>query len=882
MQIVGMPPPDPLAKYILSDEQELPAGFWDAVDALKNVPDFCTAYQDENIRGLPESRITNITARPSHIAKWGEGDNVVNRLHALLQPLFETVVPAHEALKEWRSLGSVLEAAERLIRELEDLVEFLGKEGDASTNTALARAIATAKDAKTHPSQELPGFLTSLQDAVNSAEEEKHSMEERKTAELRALRETIPDAIPSALRVLHRNERGDFGPTDITADDLQLLQLIAKLQDEKGVSKLTRKEFQQLKSHEDLTAHVKKLEDALPGSVRLIARVRPRIPESSGNALVHSGSCLTARSNSNSTTACFNQVFDEASSTADVYGGFSDSVERFVADGTPALLLTLGRSGSGKTFTTMGTGDKQGLLQMVLGKLRGTDHTVYVNITEIASKPKKGQPDQNNIVGQNIVHSHPMKWRATERAFKEDIANNWCECTGWRSTTPRGAGTDFYLGDTLDAVERKRLEGQRIQSTLLNSEGSSRSHLFVSFRLSEAIGSPTLTVCDLAGLENPIDMAQDVGFRKVYALLRNHNISRIKEFIADNSGAITQVKGRKSIKQLMGNEQMGMEVHGTVRKRAFQLRKKQAQLILDRLGNKGTATYHTIRGGEIGDSRNGGPLAETINMAEVLGTMRDYFAPGPGERKDLPEDKPNYSPEANLVVNMLYDSFYVTQTFNEIRAFLLAARTGDVSPQALWSHLGDNRVVGAPGATYTTAVPVSDLRPLPAKGVQFRMDGKTFTINDASRASDDVVYSGGTMERGAVMQRRALMEKGRAVLRESPLGQRVKVRVNGTFFVAGEVRSVNDWVAQVEIKRSWSHYSTDANIKDKLTGPKSTRIIEKLQTLRNGTKKTAITVLVTLHNEASAAEETLQYINRLQGVLPSRATARGGAGGPTE
>jgi hypothetical protein len=159
--------------------------------------------------------------------------------------------------------------------------------------------------------------------------------------------------------------------------------------------------------------------------------------------------------------------------------------------GYSICLLSMGLSGSSKTYTLFGNHHSPGLVNYALANLSATNNIEYVfelyydfiNINE------------KEISGKVIIvydrpkdlDKHLNKYGVTNLEY-ENIKLN-----------------ESNIEESIKIITDNQVKQGRVKKTL-NNPTSSRSHLFIVFK----VGSSYLTIIDLAGIENAFQIYQDL------------------------------------------------------------------------------------------------------------------------------------------------------------------------------------------------------------------------------------------------------------------------------------------------------------------------------------------------------------------------------------
>uniref|UniRef100_A0A6C0E0Q7 Kinesin motor domain-containing protein n=1 Tax=viral metagenome TaxID=1070528 RepID=A0A6C0E0Q7_9ZZZZ len=292
----------------------------------------------------------------------------------------------------------------------------------------------------------------------------------------------------------------------------------------------------------------------LSGAVRVYIRIKPLIGSEQKANTVYMQTvdnkkqrslvldCTAAKSvyNEKYTFGEFYGIFDQTYLNADVYTGVpntptadlkinldelkesSDTVSpgiyssfKQVEDGYSIVLFGYGISGSGKTFTLLGSNGVPGVLHYGLSNLIGLTNIKlkylfeqYYNAVDINFAKVRGKI-------YNLVREVPQL-RKFARNDNTDFLANVPSTINLESLSVN----DLYI--LTDIIEKYRIEQGRIKATP-NNPVSSRSHLFLVFEITFDTGKiGYITIVDTAGRESPIDIYNtfiDTGKTKLASIM---------------------------------------------------------------------------------------------------------------------------------------------------------------------------------------------------------------------------------------------------------------------------------------------------------------------------------------------------------------------------
>jgi centromeric protein E len=192
----------------------------------------------------------------------------------------------------------------------------------------------------------------------------------------------------------------------------------------------------------------------------------------------------------------FDKVFDEKSSTSDVYSHIGKNIVQGVMNGINGTIFAYGQTSSGKTHTMLGGGEQKGVLNMAA-------HDIFSFIAEHPNRDFLLRASFVEIYNENIRDLLSDSADATVSIREDPRKGVYCEASELMIT-------DF---DSITRLLRKGTMKRTVEATAMN-ETSSRSHtifkLVVESRESSRDGRETdgavlvaaLNLVDLAGSES--------------------------------------------------------------------------------------------------------------------------------------------------------------------------------------------------------------------------------------------------------------------------------------------------------------------------------------------------------------------------------------------
>jgi hypothetical protein len=284
-----------------------------------------------------------------------------------------------------------------------------------------------------------------------------------------------------------------------------------------------------------LVGSITNINEDLLGSVRVFVKLRKFVEGLDDRAAANAVS-IEVRDNTQITVNCggsvvignFFGVFDERYGNADMYSGsLNTKTDGLIVpaameearswslrktfdqlqDGYSICMLTMGYSGSGKSYGFFGGKDEPGIV-----------HYGLANMSKSNGSNSSNSSSSNSVTIQYVFELYYDTIDILKKTFKTkvivgyDRTNDLIESLAKYGVTniehdpinikvdATQPGTDInaFVNDNMKAITDHQRERGRIKRTA-NNDASSRSHLFVVLNVH---GKSFLTVCDLAGFEN--------------------------------------------------------------------------------------------------------------------------------------------------------------------------------------------------------------------------------------------------------------------------------------------------------------------------------------------------------------------------------------------
>ena len=224
--------------------------------------------------------------------------------------------------------------------------------------------------------------------------------------------------------------------------------------------------------------------------VRVAVRVRPSVSGRSCCDTSRRNTVLLARSSHGAARRfAFDDVFEERTSNAELYGAIGQPLLRSALDGYNATLLAYGQTGAGKTHTIMGQGRDPGVVMRLVAELfaAAEQHEKHVQFSML------------EIYNERIRDLFSVRPQADSNLkIREDPA-----------TGPFVEDLSWFVAENEEAMQQLLAIGAeaRTMRSTHNNQHSSRAHTVVQIAITDRASagavpaSSMICVVDLAGSE---------------------------------------------------------------------------------------------------------------------------------------------------------------------------------------------------------------------------------------------------------------------------------------------------------------------------------------------------------------------------------------------
>jgi hypothetical protein len=259
------------------------------------------------------------------------------------------------------------------------------------------------------------------------------------------------------------------------------------------------------------------------GAVRVFVKAKPGLKsvtvdsnnQAAGNVKVNYVKKNDKDEYENTSYGPFYNFFDDKKTNADVYDSISSMINQ-VKQGYHIALFGYGYSGSGKTYTLLNydreNPEKNGIVFQFIKLLEERGKIKLMKVFELYSKdiqfttPNVAEPLKMSVIlgSRDITLNSDDQNYSVNNQILTTLNNNF-------------STTEFFKFSK--DLENKRKEQKRIKVTK-NNPSSSRGHLFMTFEILIDNVTGYMTVCDMGGRENPLEILKKTeitldGFIKV-------------------------------------------------------------------------------------------------------------------------------------------------------------------------------------------------------------------------------------------------------------------------------------------------------------------------------------------------------------------------------
>ena len=218
------------------------------------------------------------------------------------------------------------------------------------------------------------------------------------------------------------------------------------------------------------------------GKVRTFIRTFIRLKETHekkiGYTINDEKTKITTECDGKQTFGPFKHIYDSISNEDLLKDDEVKDIINLLEQGISTLLFSYGISGSGKSYTLFGNDKTDGVVQYIIKTLKSKGFKI--NIDSI----KEEYVDTFVVTGENLDKNNPLS--ALSGNINEEM----------------NIKEEMNINKLVKDITKKRIKNKRIKETPNNKE-SSRSHLYITFKISKDGTVSYFTVIDCAGRETP-------------------------------------------------------------------------------------------------------------------------------------------------------------------------------------------------------------------------------------------------------------------------------------------------------------------------------------------------------------------------------------------
>lgn len=287
-------------------------------------------------------------------------------------------------------------------------------------------------------------------------------------------------------------------------------------------------------------------------------------PETHSYKMITAKNIAIESSNKEKEYGPFFDVVNTKKTNQDVFCSLNTMFDK-VLDGDNVVMFGYGYSGSGKTYTLLGSDTTEGVLSLAIkyfvsknAKITCTKVNEFYLDTKnfrVSSEAMKVNGKFiglfNNYIRDNeVVHVNGIEYPNYEREenttykLNEKIEDVKDDINRFNNEKNTGILNEL-LKTILFGINEVRKSKLRIKETINNKE-SSRSHLFLHFDIMFENSKGSLVVCDMAGREDPLDI-----FNKSEVSFNKQSLKMIDEPITDKPNRVFGAKFQSLLKYYM-------------------------------------------------------------------------------------------------------------------------------------------------------------------------------------------------------------------------------------------------------------------------------------------------------------------------------------------
>ena len=214
------------------------------------------------------------------------------------------------------------------------------------------------------------------------------------------------------------------------------------------------------------------------GKVRTFIRLKKTDEKKIGYTIIDEKTKITTECDGKQTFGPFKHIYDSISNEDLLKDDEVKDIIDLLKTGVSILLFSYGISGSGKSYTLFGKDGTDGVVQHIINNLKSNGFEI--NIDSI----KEEYVDTFGVTGENLYKNNPLSGKTYNINEEMNIKE------------------EMNINKLVKNITKKRSENTRIKETPNNKE-SSRSHLYITFKISKDGTVSYFTVIDCAGRETP-------------------------------------------------------------------------------------------------------------------------------------------------------------------------------------------------------------------------------------------------------------------------------------------------------------------------------------------------------------------------------------------
>uniref|UniRef100_A0A6C0E175 Kinesin motor domain-containing protein n=1 Tax=viral metagenome TaxID=1070528 RepID=A0A6C0E175_9ZZZZ len=219
------------------------------------------------------------------------------------------------------------------------------------------------------------------------------------------------------------------------------------------------------------------------GKVRTFIRLKETREKNIGYTINDEKTKITTTCDGTQTFGPFKHIYDSISNEDLLKDGEVKDIINLLKSGVSSLLFSYGISGAGKSYTLFGKDETMGVVQHIINTLKSDRFKITIDSI------KEEYVNTFVVTGEDLYKESPLSGEIYDIKKESPLSGDDIK-------------KEMDINELVKNITTTRIENKRIKETPNNKE-SSRSHLYITFKISKDDTFSYFTVIDCAGRETP-------------------------------------------------------------------------------------------------------------------------------------------------------------------------------------------------------------------------------------------------------------------------------------------------------------------------------------------------------------------------------------------